>query len=96
MLAKWESIYVWGCFGVWYDVQKYFGEQDVPPKIRELIGMLESAGFENTGGKGSHRNYKHPDVNKLITIPNKLGDDAKHYLVKMVKLAIEDLKNEHN
>ena len=68
----------------------------MPPKIRELISMLESAGFENTGGKGSHRNYKHPIVNKLITIPNKLGDDAKHYLVKMVKLAIEDLKNEHN
>ncbi len=71
---------------------RYFGEQDVPPQIRELISMLESAGFENTGGKGSHRNYKHPNVNKLITIPNKLGDDAKHYLVKMVKLAIEDLK----
>jgi len=67
----------------------------VPPKIRELIAILESAGFENTGGKGSHRNYKHPNVTKLVTIPSKFGEDAKHYLIKAVKIALEESKNEN-
>ena len=42
----------------------------MPPKIRELIAILESAGFENQGGKGSHRNYKHPNVGTSVTIPS--------------------------
>ena len=70
-------------------------ENEVPPKIRELIAILESAGFENTGGKGSHRNYKHPNVTKLVTIPSKFGEDAKHYLIKAVKIALEESKNEN-
>jgi predicted RNA binding protein YcfA (HicA-like mRNA interferase family) len=32
----------------------------MPPKVRELIAELEAAGFVNDGGKGSHRNYRHP------------------------------------
>lgn len=48
----------------------------MPPKIRELIEILEAAGFENQGGKGSHRNYKHPNVTTSVTISEKLGDDA--------------------
>ena len=55
--------------------------------------MLESAGFINRGGKGNHRNYKHPDgVN--ITISGKLSDDAKPYQEKDVKKALERIKNE--
>jgi len=53
----------------------------MPPKIRELTAELESAGFVNRGGKGSHRNYVHPKAQKPITISGKLGDDAKHYQV---------------
>ncbi len=32
----------------------------MPKKIRELIQTLEAVGFVNRGGKGSHRNFKHP------------------------------------
>lgn len=64
----------------------------MPPKIRDLIAMLEKAGFANRGGKGSHRNYLHPNLVKPITISGKLGDDAKKYLVKAVQIAIEDSK----
>ena len=49
----------------------------MPRKVRELIAELESAGFENRGGKGSHRNFVHAEVDKPITISGKLGDDAK-------------------
>lgn len=32
----------------------------MPRKIRDLIADLQSAGFVNRGGKGSHRNFVHP------------------------------------
>ena len=64
----------------------------MPRKIRDLIADLAVAGFENRGGKGSHRNYFHPKVPKPVTIPGQLGDDAKNYLEKAVKLAIQESK----
>jgi predicted RNA binding protein YcfA (HicA-like mRNA interferase family) len=65
----------------------------MPPKIRELIRELISAGFENRGGKGSHRNFRHPKgVN--ITISGRTGDDAKHYQLRDVKRAIEMVTDE--
>jgi predicted RNA binding protein YcfA (HicA-like mRNA interferase family) len=64
----------------------------VPPKIRELVADLEKAGFADRGGKGSHRNYVHPKVAKPVTLSGKPGDDAKHYQVRAVQLAIEESK----
>jgi predicted RNA binding protein YcfA (HicA-like mRNA interferase family) len=66
----------------------------MPPKIRELIAQLEQAGFVDRGGKGSHRNFVHPGVQKPITVAGKPGDDAKHYLVRAVQRAIAESKNE--
>ncbi|MFZ5654406.1 MAG: type II toxin-antitoxin system HicA family toxin [Pseudomonadota bacterium] len=63
----------------------------MPPKIRDLIAELEEAGFENRGGKGSHRNFFHPKAQKPITISGKLGDDAKHYQIRAVRLALKEL-----
>lgn len=64
----------------------------MPRKIRDLIADLQSAGFINRGGKGSHRNFVHPKVMKPVTVSGKLGDDAKHYQERAVKAAIEDSK----
>lgn len=64
----------------------------MPPKIRNLIAGLEKEGFVNRGGKGSHRNFVHPRAQKPVTISGKLGDDAKHYQVRAVRLALEELK----
>jgi predicted RNA binding protein YcfA (HicA-like mRNA interferase family) len=64
----------------------------MPPKIRELVAELESAGFVDRGGKGSHRNFVHPKVEKPVTISGSPGDDAKHYQVRAVRLAIEESK----
>lgn len=44
------------------------------------------------GGKGSHRNFTHPELARPITISGKLGDDAKLYQEKAVKKAIEESK----
>lgn len=65
----------------------------MPPKIRNLIRDLMVAGFENRGGKGSHRNFRHPKgVN--ITVSGRTGEDAKHYQVRDVKRAIEMVTDE--
>jgi len=64
----------------------------MPPKVKELIVELEKEGFVNRGGKGTHRNFVHPNVSKPITISGKLGDDAKQYQVRAVRLALEELK----
>ncbi len=64
----------------------------MPRKIRDLIKELEKAGFVNRGGKGSHRNFVHPEIVKPVTISGKAGDDVRHYQEKTVKLAIKELK----
>ena len=64
----------------------------MPPKIGDIIAELEKAGFVNRGGKGSHRNYVHPDAQKPVTISGKTGDEAKHYQIRAVRLALQELK----
>ncbi len=65
----------------------------MPRKIRELIRDLEKAGFTNRGGKGSHRNFVHPDVAKPLTLSGKTGSEAKQYQERSVKRAIEESKS---
>ena len=60
----------------------------MPPKVRELIKALKAAGFEERGGKGSHRNFRHPSGIR-ITLSGATGSDAKPYQEKDVKTAIE-------
>jgi len=64
----------------------------MPPKIRELIRDLERAGFKGRRGKGSHRNFVHPEISNPITISGKLGDDAKNYQVRAVRRILEELE----
>ncbi|MFZ4789827.1 MAG: type II toxin-antitoxin system HicA family toxin [Candidatus Competibacteraceae bacterium] len=62
----------------------------MPRKIRELIRALEQAGFINRGGKGSHRNFVHPKVNKPVIVSGQTGDDTQRYQENAVKVAIEE------
>ena len=64
----------------------------VPPKVRELVSELERAGFKDRGGKGSHRNFAHASVARPVTISDGLGDDAKQYQIRAVRLAIQEAK----
>lgn len=65
----------------------------MPKKVRDLVAELESAGFVNRGGKGSHRNFVHPEVSKPITISGALGDDAKRYQERAARSAIEESRS---
>jgi predicted RNA binding protein YcfA (HicA-like mRNA interferase family) len=64
----------------------------MPRKIRELIKDLKRAGFIDRGGKGSHRNFIHPNLLKPITISGKLGDDVLLYQEKAIKQAIKEVQ----
>jgi len=63
----------------------------MPRKIRELIRDLEHAGFFNEGGKGSHRNFRHP-LGLRVTLSGGLGDDAERYQEKQVAENLKKVK----
>jgi predicted RNA binding protein YcfA (HicA-like mRNA interferase family) len=48
----------------------------VPPKVRELVAMLEQAGYERHSAKGSHRKFVHPRFREKIILSGPLGADA--------------------
>ena len=64
----------------------------MPRKVKELIKELEKAGFISRGGKGSHRNYKHPR-GVHIAVSGSLGDDAKFYQERALKEALKAAGN---
>jgi predicted RNA binding protein YcfA (HicA-like mRNA interferase family) len=68
----------------------------MPKKIRELKSMLIQAGFEliPKRGKGSHAIYQYPGTTIRVNLPGKDGTDAKAYLEKQVKVAIQRAKDE--
>jgi predicted RNA binding protein YcfA (HicA-like mRNA interferase family) len=63
----------------------------MPRKIRELESDLKKAGFVRRPGKGSHRQYTHPN-GASVTISGKDGHDAKRYQEKDVDNAIRKTK----
>jgi predicted RNA binding protein YcfA (HicA-like mRNA interferase family) len=63
----------------------------MPRKVRQLIADLEKAGFVNRGGKGSHRNFTHPQGLR-VTMSGGAGDDAKHYQERDVRRALGAVK----
>jgi len=63
----------------------------MPRKIRQLIKDLKKAGFIDRGGKGCHKNFKHPN-GIMVTISGKLNSDAKLYQEKLVYQKIAESK----
>ena len=63
----------------------------MPRKIRQLIADLEGAGFRQvSGGKGSHRKFRHPRLFGAVILSARDGDDAHHYQEKQVRSAIRE------
>lgn len=61
----------------------------MPRRVRDLLKDLIRAGFLDRGGKGSHRNLKHPSGVR-ITISGSLGGDAKPYQERDVARALKE------
>ena len=62
----------------------------MPKKIRELMRDLKKAGFVDRGGKGSHRNFTHPQ-GTYITLSGSASHDAKRYQECDVEKAIHEV-----
>ena len=63
----------------------------MPRKVRQLIAALETAGFLNRGGKGSHRNFTHPKGVR-VTLSGGSAEDAKPYQERDVRRALDAVK----
>lgn len=62
----------------------------VPRKIRQLVADLQEAGFTlKSGGKGSHRKFRHVKYSGSVILSGADGADAKHYQEREVRNAIE-------
>lgn len=61
----------------------------MPKKIRDLIRALKKAGFEDRGGKGSHRNFSHTCGAK-VTISGNPSHDAKRYQERDVERVVRE------
>lgn len=57
-------------------------------KIRQLIAALRRAGFVNRGGKGSHRNFVHPDGVEVLVSGHE-GDDVPPVLIGKLVAALQ-------
>ena len=63
----------------------------MPREIRQLIGDLEEAGFRQvSGGKGSHRKFRHRCFAGAVILSGKASDDAQRYQAKQVLRAIHE------
>jgi predicted RNA binding protein YcfA (HicA-like mRNA interferase family) len=57
-------------------------------KAREVVKLLEEAGWVFTRQEGSHMVFKHPDFRRPIPVPNHGGKDLGKGLVhKILKQA---------
>ena len=64
----------------------------MPKKIREIKKLLSQAGFYVREGKGSHSNWKHPQLETIVTIARRDGEDAPRYLEKLVQESLKQLE----
>jgi len=62
----------------------------MPRKIRQLISDLRNAGFTLDRQKGSHRQFKHPSFQGILTLSGGEGDDAKTYQERQIAKAIAE------
>jgi predicted RNA binding protein YcfA (HicA-like mRNA interferase family) len=66
---------------------------EMPRKIRQLVADLQAAGFiPVSGGKGSHRKFRHSRVPGSVILSGKDNDDAHHYQEKQVHNAIREAR----
>jgi predicted RNA binding protein YcfA (HicA-like mRNA interferase family) len=59
----------------------------VPRKIRDYKAEIIQLGFTKRPGKGSHENWKHPELPLIITIAFRDGEDVPRYLEKLLNQA---------
>jgi len=69
-------------------------ELRMPRKVRELKAQIAREGcvLLPKRGKGSHQRWRHPLLNKTLTISGKDGDDVPPYLEKQLLTLLNRLE----
>jgi predicted RNA binding protein YcfA (HicA-like mRNA interferase family) len=49
--------------------------EEMPMKVREVINLLEKAGWREIRIRGSHRHFRHPRENWVVTVPGNEGKE---------------------
>jgi predicted RNA binding protein YcfA (HicA-like mRNA interferase family) len=44
-------------------------------KVKEIIRLIEKRGWYLVSQRGSHRQYKHPEIPGRVTIPGNVNDE---------------------
>lgn len=67
----------------------------MPRKIREFKTQIAREGFAYLPkrGKGSHERWRHPLLEKTLTISGKDGDDVPIYLEKQLAQLLTELQD---
>ena len=52
-----------------------YNERVMPMKVREVVRLLERAGWTEMRSRGSHRHFKHPNRASVITVPGNEGKE---------------------
>jgi predicted RNA binding protein YcfA (HicA-like mRNA interferase family) len=67
----------------WYKASRFDKFLSMPRKIHDLISDLKQAGFHLVpGGKGSHRKYRHSQLDGAIILSGGDNEDARYYQEK--------------
>jgi predicted RNA binding protein YcfA (HicA-like mRNA interferase family) len=53
-------------------------------KVRDLLRLVESEGWQHIRTRGSHRIFKHPVKARLVTVAGKSGDDVPTGTLKTI------------
>ncbi len=48
----------------------------MPRRVRDMVKLVEGAGWKQVGQVGSHRQYEHPVKPGRVTISGKLSSDV--------------------
>jgi predicted RNA binding protein YcfA (HicA-like mRNA interferase family) len=43
--------------------------------VKTVIKLLQKSGWKQVRMKGSHRQFKHPEIPGLVTVPGKYSDN---------------------
>jgi predicted RNA binding protein YcfA (HicA-like mRNA interferase family) len=54
-------------------------------RARELVARLEQDGWVEVSGKGSHRNFRHPDRPGKVTVPFHGSRDLSMGVVRSIE-----------
>ena len=53
-------------------------------KVREVIKLLEDAGWQEYRCKGDHRQFKHPTISGKVTVRGHLSDNLNQFLLSSI------------